>query len=63
MAENIQLEQPNFTLTPQIGTLASIDNSGPETVLRVKNASGGVINDYILSANMNVSAPLPPVKF
>jgi len=53
MAENIKLQKPNFSLTPQAGAIASIDNDGPETILRVKSTSGGFIKDYILSANMN----------
>jgi len=51
--DNIQLEYPNFSLTAQAGTFATIDTSEPTTILRIKNTSGGLISDYTLSANIH----------
>jgi hypothetical protein len=63
MAQNIQLSYPNFTLTSQAGTFASINTADPATKLRVKNSSGGLIADYILSANMHPDNELVAVEY
>jgi hypothetical protein len=63
MAQNIQLSYSNFTLTSQAGTFASVNTAEPETKLRVKNASGGLIADYILSANMHPDNELVGVEY
>ena len=51
--ENIQISYPNFCLTPQAGTFATINTSDPTTVLRIKNTSGGVVEDFTLSSNIH----------
>jgi len=50
--ENIEITNSNFCLTPQIGTIGTIDTTNPTTVLRVKNTAGGLISDYALSSNI-----------
>ena len=50
--ENIEITNPNFCLTPQAGTLGTINDDEITTRFRVKNTSGGLINDYILSSNI-----------
>ena len=50
--ENIEISNPNFCLGPQGGTICTIDTTDVDTVLRVKNLSGGLISDYTLSANI-----------
>ena len=50
--ENILLQQSNFCLGPQAGTVCSIDTTNPQTVLRIKNTSGAIIVDLNLSYNM-----------
>jgi len=52
MATNINLSYPNFTLTPQAGTFGTINTTEATTRLRIKNTSGGLINDFTLSANI-----------
>lgn len=63
MAQNIRLEYPNFTLTPQAGTFGSINTADSTTRLRIKNTSGGLINDYTLSANMHPDNELVGVEY
>jgi len=53
MATNVNLSYPNFTLTPQAGAFGTINTDAATTILRIKNSSGGLINDYTLSANMH----------
>jgi len=50
--ENIEITNPNFCLTPQAGTFGTINDDEITTRFRVKNTSGGLINDYTLSANI-----------
>lgn len=50
--ENIEIQQPNFCLGPQIGTMCTIDTTNVSTVLRVKDTSGGTIVDYSLTSNI-----------
>ena len=50
--ENIQIQQPNFCLGPQLGTICTIDTTNPQTVLKIKNTSGSTILDMSLSSNI-----------
>ncbi len=50
--ENIQIQQPNFCLGPQVGTICTIDTTNPRTILRVKNTTGGIVQDLTLSSNI-----------
>jgi len=50
--ENIQLEQDNFCMGPQDGTVCTLDTSDVTSVLRTKNLTGGIISDYALSSNI-----------
>lgn len=76
--ENINITYPNFCLGPQVGTFGTINTSDPTTIFRIKNSSGGVINDYTLSANItsgnsiigleyvgpkNLSGPIDEITF
>jgi len=50
--ENVMLQQSNFCMGPQAGTVCSIDTTNPKTVLRVKNMTGATIIDLELSSNI-----------
>jgi len=50
--ENIVLQQANFCLGPQSGTICTIDSTNVNAVLRVKNTAGATIKDYSLSSNI-----------
>ena len=50
--ENITLQQANFCLGPQSGTICTIDSTNVNAVLRVKNTAGATIKDYSLSSNI-----------
>lgn len=50
--ENVRLQQNNFCMGPQAGTICSIDTSNPKTVLRVKNLAGSNIISLDLSSNI-----------
>lgn len=50
--ENITIQQPNFCIGPQLGTICTIDMTNVNTVLRVKDTSGGTIVDYSLTSNI-----------
>ena len=50
--ENIRLQQPNFCIGPQAGTICTIDTSNPTTILRIKNTAGANIIDLSLSSNI-----------
>ena len=74
--ENVQLTNSNFCLTPQTGTFGTISTTQLITRLSVINTTGGLIKDYILSANilneflsidyvgpLNLSGPVNGVTF
>ncbi len=44
--ENIEVTEPNFCIGPQAGTYCSVDTSGAEAYMRVKNNTGNVITSY-----------------
>lgn len=44
--ENIQIAHTNFCVGPQTGTFCTVDTSGANAVLRVKNSSGDLIRSY-----------------
>jgi hypothetical protein len=50
--ENIRIQQPNFCLGPQSGTICTVDTTNPQTVLRIKNTSGATVADYSFSSNI-----------
>ena len=53
--ENIQLQQSNFCLGPQAGTICTIDTTNAQTILRVKTTAGSTIIDLSLSSNILTS--------
>lgn len=61
--ENIGIEYPNFCLSPQAGTFCTIDTTDVDTVLRVKNTAGGLISDYVLSANITSTSELLAIEY
>jgi len=63
MATNVNLKYPNFTLTPQAGTFGTINTDAATTILRIKNQSGGLISDYILSANIHPDNEIIGVEY
>ena len=63
MATNINLSYSNFTLTPQAGTFGTINTDEATTRLRIKNSSGGLINDYTLSANIHPDNEVVGVEY
>lgn len=50
--ENINLSYPNFCLGPIPGTFCTVNQDNPTTVLRVKNSTGGLVDEYSFSSNM-----------
>ena len=50
--ENITIQQPNFCMGPQLGTICTIDTTNVVTVLRIKDTSGSTIVDYSLTSNI-----------
>ena len=50
--ENIAIQQSNFCIGPQTGTICTIDTTNVSTVLRVKDTSGSTIVDYSLTSNI-----------
>lgn len=50
--ENIEIQQPNFCFGPQLGTMCTVDMTNINTVLRVKDTSGGTIVDYSFTSNI-----------
>lgn len=50
--ENINIQQPNFCLGPQLDTICTIDTTNLTTILRIKNMEGGLMEDYTLSSNI-----------
>ena len=63
MATNINLSYPNFTLTPQAGTFATINRDAATTILRIKNSAGGLISDYTLSSNIHPDNELIGIEY
>ena len=63
MATNVNFTYPNFTLSAQAGTFGSINTSEATTILRIKNASGGLITDYTLSANIQQDHEIIAVEY
>ena len=63
MATNINLSYPNFTLTPQAGTFGTINTDEATTRLRIKNTSGGLVNDFTLSANIHPDNELIGIEY
>lgn len=61
--ENIQIEYPNFCLTPQLGTFATINTSEATTRLRIKGEAGGLIGDYTLSSNIHPDNELIGIEY
>jgi len=47
--ENLQLSYPNFCVAPVAGTFANLHGTN---TLRVKNSTGAIQNDYLLSDNI-----------
>lgn len=60
---NINLQHPNFCLTPQAGTFGTINTSDATTILRVKNFAGGLISDYTLSSNVHPDNEIVAVEY
>ena len=50
--ENIAIQQPNFCMGPQLGTICTIDTTNINTILRIKDTSGSTIVDYSLTSNI-----------
>jgi hypothetical protein len=46
MYENIEVQESNFCIGPQTGTCCSVDTSGTEALMNVKNDSGSLIRSY-----------------
>ena len=61
--ENIEITYPNFCLGPQVGTFGTMNTSNVITRFRIKNTSGGLINDYTLSSNIPASNQLLAVEY
>lgn len=61
--ENIEISYPNFCLFPQAGTFGTIDTSGVTTRFIVKNTSGGIVSEYVLSANISPSNEVLAVEY
>ncbi len=50
--ENLLLQQPNFCISPLIGTFASIDTTQTDSRLLIKNTSGDVTVSYTFNPNI-----------
>lgn len=46
MYENIEVQESNFCIGPQTGTFCSVDVSGSEVLMNLKNDSGTLIRSY-----------------
>ncbi len=55
--ENINILQSNICRGPQSGTICTIDTTSTNTVLRIKNMSGGSIMDLTFSSNIITTNP------
>ena len=52
---NVQMEYPNFSLGPQLGTFATLDTSNPtNSRLLIKNNTGALVASYDCSTNLTV---------
>ena len=60
MAENVHFKYPNFCFGPQLGTYCSV-NTDSNTILRIKNDTGGLIADYNFSSN--ITNPLVHLEY
>jgi hypothetical protein len=61
--ENIEITHPNFCLGPQTGTFGTINTSDVVTRFRIKNTSGGLVNEYTLSSNIPASHEILAVEY
>lgn len=61
--ENIEIQYPNFCLTPQQDVIATVDTSVATTIVRFKNTGGGLVVDYTLSSNIPPANELLAIEY
>lgn len=64
MPENIQIQNPNFCIGPQIGTYCSVNTQSSPVSMQVKNNSGTLIRTYFFSpSNILKTSPYLPSDY